>query len=714
MSLPITTVSEIIPPVRAENPVLDQLVQGRLGNFSGLFLALRAKHPPSASHSLRVALGCSKWATWQDMQPEDRMELEIAALLHDIGKIGVPDAILHKPGSLESLEIAYMQMRIDLAIEILNGSGASSNVIEIISGASQGNKSRASKSANMLAIADAFDSMTTQQVFRNALSHERAIEVLFAHCGTQFDVELVKDFCEFFSQPRHEIDAATTSRWLLELSGDPSCFNLGMGNSHVPVSCGALAKLIDNSFHRQLVQSMPDGVVYIDAGGQVIYWNPAAEQLSGQLAGTMTHTLWCPELLGLCDDNGQPLTSDSCPVAQTLTQRAEFKQRYQVINSHGGRTQVELVALPVFADGQELSGIVLAVHDTSEQASLEETVVNLHRIATQDPLTKVNNRAELTRVLPELVEQFHMMNVPGSVIICDIDFFKRINDNFGHQAGDDALVTFASLLKDVSRTHDFVARYGGEEFVILCPTCDIATATARAEQIRARVQATPVPALKGGTMTCSFGVTEIQAGDTAETVIARADRALLAAKENGRNQVIQLGAGAGADSKDPSRPQSAAPHCRTPKTGWFAWLSGNSEFVYEREFLTSVPREVSIEKLSGFVNDHKAEIVSISDSRVIVKINSGASGCGRRGAERPTLMEMDIQVKSVQVVAQGRMKTYQNRTLFVVRLNPIRPRDRRASNMEGVAQQFFTSFQSYLVAQEVDEDLKRSIIEPRS
>src|SRR5690606_18211365 len=126
---------------------------------------------------------------------------------------------------------------------------------------------------------------------------------------------------------------------------------------------------------------------------------------------------------------------------------------------------------------------------------------------------------------------------------CDIDHFKRINDTYGHQAGDEALVTFASVLRECSREGDLVARYGGEEFVLLCAACDNPCATARAEEIRRIIERTPVPSLGGNTMTASFGVTEHQAGDSAATIIARADRALLTAKNTGRNRVVQLGAG---------------------------------------------------------------------------------------------------------------------------------------------------------------------------
>ena len=95
-----------------------------------------------------------------------------------------------------------------------------------------------------------------------------------------------------------------------------------------------------------------------------------------------------------------------------------------------------------------------------------------------------------------------------------------------------------------------MARYGGEEFVVLCADCDNATAARRAEQIRKALSQIAQPKMDGRSVTVSFGVTEIQPGDTPETMLRRADRALLMAKANGRNTVVQLGSGSGGETAE--------------------------------------------------------------------------------------------------------------------------------------------------------------------
>lgn len=350
------------------------------------------------------------------------------------------------------------------------------------------------------------------------------------------------------------------------------------------------------------------------------------------------------------------------------------------------------------------------LQDDSRQANLEQKVQTLNAIASIDPLTKVANRAELTRQLPKFLDGHFEEGRSGSLIICDIDFFKKINDTYGHQAGDDALVTFAALLKETAREEDLVARFGGEEFVILCAGCDNAAASHRAEQMRKAVESTPVPSLEGRNMTSSFGVTELQRGDNDQTFLARADRALLMAKETGRNRVVQLGAGQDLPLEQVAPKSSDAK--QNQKNGWMGWFSGAGETIASANYLASVPQEVAVQKLEGFINDHDAELVSTEDSEIKIRVNSTA-GSIRRG-ERPTSMLMNINMTKVNVPSGKVGNTaYQSRTKFQVTVQPYRARDRRSESLAGQANQLLVSFQSYLVAQEIDDEMRKLIIDPR-
>ncbi|MBX3619350.1 MAG: GGDEF domain-containing protein [Rhizobacter sp.] len=169
-------------------------------------------------------------------------------------------------------------------------------------------------------------------------------------------------------------------------------------------------------------------------------------------------------------------------------------------------------------------------------AHREEAERELQRLATTDGLTGVLNRR---RWMEQAQSHFQLARRHGrslAVAMLDIDFFKRINDTHGHQAGDRALVLFAQALQHLVRLPDLVGRYGGEEFCVLLPLSGASAAQTVDERMRAATH--EVSAALGFELTFSAGVASLQEGDaTLDQVIARADQALYAAKQGGRNRL---------------------------------------------------------------------------------------------------------------------------------------------------------------------------------
>lgn len=704
MASTISTASTV-PQISLAEPV----IESRLGIYAGLFYALRAKHQPTAMHGLRVALGCSKWATWRRQSDSDRTMLEVAALLHDVGKIGVPDRVLQKPTHLNDQEQLMMEMQSQTAIEILRGAGASQELLDIVCHAREGfiaAGERQTTSARMLAVVDAFDSMTTEQVFRKALSRDRAVDELFQYAGTQFDPDMVHDFANMVGQPRPELEAQVAKGWLYQFAPHSTP---GFSDSACPTACSAIQQAVDSVFHHRLLETLPDAAVYLDADGQILCWNRAAERLTGRHASTLAYRQWTVDLMGLHDEAGHPLKADECPRHKTQSSGTQYNARLQIKHTDGRMVKVNFAGIPVITGKNQVSGVIMLVRDASAQIHLEERVQSLHVIAAQDNLTKVANRAELDRRLPAFLQVHTMAAQAGSLIICDIDHFKRINDTYGHQAGDEALVTFARVLRECSREGDLVARYGGEEFVLLCAACDNPAATARAEEIRRTIERTPVPSLDGNTMTASFGVTEQQAGDSAATIIARADRALLTAKSTGRNRVVQLGAGQDPDALHKSVDEQFEP----AKANWLGWLTGRQEVtLLETERLASVPHSVAIQKLEGFISDHHAEILKTEPCKVTLRIEPHRNEGARRSSERQTVMIMEVAVKPVDY-RHPRSNAYQSKTKLDILIRSVDARDRRESTLMGQANLLLNSFNSYLVTQIITDEIRAAIAERR-
>lgn len=154
-----------------------------------------------------------------------------------------------------------------------------------------------------------------------------------------------------------------------------------------------------------------------------------------------------------------------------------------------------------------------------------------------DALTGVGNRRKLEQVLAVEVGRARRHGGALSAIVADVDHFKRVNDDFGHGAGDKVLVRVAARLVAASRASDFVARFGGEEFVIVMPATTRDQACAKAERMRSELAAERIEPLPGA-VTASFGVAQLGDGEDGASLLERADAALYQAKEGGRDRVV--------------------------------------------------------------------------------------------------------------------------------------------------------------------------------
>ncbi len=687
----------------AETVYENQLVQVRLGLASALFVALRAKHAPSAAHCLRVALGSSSWGLNLDLDDGQRDELEVAALLHDIGKIGVPDRILTKPARLNREEVATIDRHRKIGQQILLSCCASQNVLSIVEyapawwdGSRSGFDCRGDdlpQGARIISIIDAYDSMTNDQVYRRAMSRERAVAELFACAGTQFDPDLVEQFCDLLTSDRVKLSAQLSRRWLNDL--DPEQSNAFWAWNTLTTSRVPAATNIGALFHQKLLDSMHDGVVFVDTNMHVLLWNRAAEDLTGLSAASVLHQHWSPTLMHLRDEHGAVLTPETCPITRTLSTRTQTLQRLTIRGSSGKRLSIDMHMVPVIASDGIMQGATLLLHDASPQITMEQRIETLHIRATRDPLTNVANRAEFDSAHIEFVATHGKRGQPCALLICDIDHFKSVNDTYGHQVGDDVLVAFASLLQRSAQPGDLVARYGGEEFVILCADCDNATITQRAEKIRRELEDTPHVQLDNRPITASFGVTEIQAGDTPETMLRRADRALLRAKESGRNRVVQLGTGI---------PGNVPTERRNLFRRWLQPTPSNH--LLDETLVTAVPLAVTMEKLRGFISDHHAEIVATEDSKLRLQITK-SSPTSRRAADRPIAFLVSLQFLEKQL-QQGSCLAGNSRTMIRVSIQLANYRDRRRDNADERARQLFASLKSYFMAQAFEGPMEAS------
>lgn len=191
---------------------------------------------------------------------------------------------------------------------------------------------------------------------------------------------------------------------------------------------------------------------------------------------------------------------------------------------------ISLHCEPIFNKLDEMIGSRIILQDITAKKYAQ-------KMAMTDKLTGLYNRAKIEEEFTDAVELAKRSNNYFGLIIVDIDYFKKVNDRFGHQVGDSVLVQVADVLKKHVRKADFVGRWGGEEFVVLAKGANLEQSFSLAQKLRVAISRYQFEEV--GTMTASFGVSSYRQGDTQSSIFARADEALYSAKAHGRNAVNQ-------------------------------------------------------------------------------------------------------------------------------------------------------------------------------
>lgn len=179
---------------------------------------------------------------------------------------------------------------------------------------------------------------------------------------------------------------------------------------------------------------------------------------------------------------------------------------------------------------------VFTVRIDTQQRRIVQQNLDLSRLSVTDALTGAINRLGLTGRMQEQLSISQRFGQPLSVMMLDLDHFKRINDQYGHPAGDAVLKHFVEVVRQRIRASDILGRWGGEEFLLLSPHLDLNSAKVLAEKVRDAVDEAHFE--KDIHLTVSIGVAELAPGQTLEALIEQVDQALYMAKKDGRNRVV--------------------------------------------------------------------------------------------------------------------------------------------------------------------------------
>lgn len=307
-------------------------------------------------------------------------------------------------------------------------------------------------------------------------------------------------------------------------------------------------RMIDSLREKQVLEQqlktitdmLGEGILLVDINGCLVFANPEAERLLGydfdELQGRQVYEIIYKNENETERDLPNP---DDNPLYSAIASGRRYNNDDGAFLCKSGHMMpVSFSCRPVLKK-DAVDGAVIAFRDITEQKKYRESLemVNelLEKQATTDPLTGIYNRMKLAKVLNDEMERVRRQKTDLSLIIFDIDKFKKVNDTYGHNAGDGVLKNIAKLISRNIRQNETFARWGGEEFLIVTPGYTLNQALQLTEKLRLIIESHDFQIPQQ--ITSSFGVTAFKDTDSDITLINRADNALYRAKENGRNRV---------------------------------------------------------------------------------------------------------------------------------------------------------------------------------
>ena len=297
--------------------------------------------------------------------------------------------------------------------------------------------------------------------------------------------------------------------------------------------------MILNNFYKDLMNSLYEGVYFVDKDKRIVYWNKAAEEMTGFKENEVLGKRCRDNILVHIGDNGDDICRTlGCPLAVPLETENKYQGQLYFKHKEGHRIPVEIRALPITEPDGRVTGVAEVFKDATPQSKFNEKIKELEQLSLIDPLTNLGNRRHAEIHLKAAFDEMVRYERNFGLLFIDIDHFKKINDTYGHSIGDDVLKMIAKTFLHNLRSSDFIGRWGGEEFIGIIMNVDKEQLYGIADKFRFLVEKSQLPSnsdiIK---ITISIGATLALDSDTIDSLIERADKLLYSSKNTGRNRV---------------------------------------------------------------------------------------------------------------------------------------------------------------------------------
>ncbi len=536
-----------------------------LRTIKALALAIEAKEQSTQGHLERLWASSMEMGRVLSLGDEEMEALGAAALLHDIGKLAVPEQIINKPGRLTPEEFEKMKIHPLIGAEILSHVNFPYPVVPIVeahherwdgAGYPFGKKGEEiPMGARILSVLDCLDALCSERQYRRALPMTEALDLVVTLAGSQFDPKVVAAVKENHQRLReltnasgHRQQAAAgddryenamltegsfltsiaaarqEAQMLYEISHD-------LGNS---LSLDETLSLLSVRLRRMVPYDSI--VVYVKSENQLLPQHIAGDHF--RVLSSLTLQIG-QGLSGWVAEKGTPILNGN-PALEfgSITDRSRVPELTSAISVPLNSPSATIGVLTLYRAGAEAFNrdnlrILLAI--SSKVALSVENALRFQQAessATTDYLTGLPNARSLFVHLDEEISRCKREGNSLAIMVCDLDGFKLINDQFGHLEGNKVLHLFAQLLRSASRTYDYVGRMGGDEFVIIAPGLKADAAAARAVRMNESAMEAGTRICGESTLSVSVGSAFLpEDGDDAEQLLAVADQRMYAQKQ---------------------------------------------------------------------------------------------------------------------------------------------------------------------------------------
>jgi diguanylate cyclase (GGDEF)-like protein/PAS domain S-box-containing protein len=293
----------------------------------------------------------------------------------------------------------------------------------------------------------------------------------------------------------------------------------------------------DEIFYKTLLDNLRDGVYFVDHDRNIKYWSKGAERITGYTAAEVLGKSCSDNILLHVDKDGNSICSEICPLGNTLTDGRDRNAEAYLHHKDGHRVPITMhVASIPDENGSTIGGVEIFTDNTPATMAFER-LAELERMAYVDELTGLANRRYAEITLRSRIEELQRYGWRFGVLFIDIDRFKDINDQYGHDLGDEVLRMVAKTLQNSVRAFDVVSRWGGEEYVVVIAHVEGNELNSSANRCRLLVERSSIPAAPTLVVTISLGATLARTEDTVDSIIKRVDTLMYKSKQAGRNRL---------------------------------------------------------------------------------------------------------------------------------------------------------------------------------